>query len=1123
VSDNNPDTSGLFTPGPSFDSAPAGDTERQAIDSLRGYAYQIAASTAAWLDLDETARLYLEVAEDYATVAAETLKAVQVKDTRGSGAITLNSQSVRDAIAHYVDLVARNQKRIVHFHYLTTSVITTERRVADRPAGEAGLNYWRKAAMGGDVAPLRAILEGPNFSNEVREFVRSRDPEALRRDLLRNIHWQCGRSNFSEILREIEARLIVLGTDRYRLRAPESTRLVNVLMFHVLRKSTLKDENDRALTRADLDTLVHAATSVTVSRSAMDIIADRATSALTGALTGEAPSTLTLSSSDLDWLVPSIDIPPPRGIISRPTVKSTIADGLAAQGVVFLVGGTGVGKSVLGREVAKEFAGNFVLADVRDATPIEARWRLNAVLGRLGETASRALIIEDLNHFEDARVLLSLGRMVSALRRRDRVGLITCYRPPSARALGEIGLDARAIVEVPYFSEDEVKNVVQANSGDRTIWGKIAYLAGGSGHPQLVHAFVMGMERRGWPKSALKEVIVSGLTSEDVNAARDAARRHIVGALPEGTRILLYRLSLVMGRFDRTLALGLGALPPPVAEPGEHLDQLIGAWIEVVAKHYYRVSPLAGSAGRETLKPDEQQAVHDAIATRMLSRRTIDMSDANIAFGHALLGKSNRVLFALATSVLTATHEIRSALRDQFFLLRGARTDALVYPDSEPISRMLRLAQFKLIAEGSDSEEISKCVAVLLSEVAEAPIDELRAVFECLVLGTVLGTLSIADYVQNWINLLLRFIDIVKSGNLPLDLKRRFEGAPRERKANYYSLLFSIGAAGISSVQRLEEVFVALDAMTQERRSLLLEAYERDPSDYHIFVSSVWLAAQNKKALDWADAASRYTRMAGYAHTWGLAALAAQCYVARAIMLDEYGEDAAAALRSLDEGVAIIGDNVALSRARAKVLWRHDDHIGAVNIMRRIADQIGRDAPIERCFALREAAISAAKTDDWAQAERWFDEAKTAGERAKSEDMRPMAIGLGVDAGIASFMSGDPARAIARFAETLVALRTLDPDSSLRAAYCQRVARHAVLWLETQIEGRETIIGNQPIQMPPGTGSNPDPLAAIKELPLGPLDLAWYMLAQAEIASGEDLGIARSLHERLGKRANTCV
>jgi hypothetical protein len=156
VTDDIADTSGLFSPGPLFDSAPAGEAERQAIDSLRGYAYQVAASTAAWLDLDDSTHLYLEVAEDYATVAAGVLNAVQVKDTRASARITLNSQSVRDAIANYVKLVALNPGHGVQLRYLTTSVIAAEGRIADRPAGEAGLLYWRKAASGSLAGARRA-------------------------------------------------------------------------------------------------------------------------------------------------------------------------------------------------------------------------------------------------------------------------------------------------------------------------------------------------------------------------------------------------------------------------------------------------------------------------------------------------------------------------------------------------------------------------------------------------------------------------------------------------------------------------------------------------------------------------------------------------------------------------------------------------------------------------------------------------------------------------------------------------------------------------------------------------------------------------------------------------------
>ena len=216
--------------------------------------------------------------------------------------------------------------------------------------------------------------------------------------------------------------------------------------------------------------------------------------------------------------------------------------------------------------------------------------------------------------------------------------------------------------------------MIQANGGDPEVWGKVTYLAGANGHPQLIHAFIVGMSVRGWPRESIKEIVASGLTTEDVVAARDAARRHLIAALPEGTRKLLYRLSLIIGRFDRPLALALGVLPPPLSEPGEHFDQLIGSWVEFVSKTYFRVSPLVAAAGREVLGSDERQSIHNAIAMRTLAERTINVADVNVVFSHALLGKSEFVLFGLAMGVLSTTRQIRESLQEWFFLLRSART-----------------------------------------------------------------------------------------------------------------------------------------------------------------------------------------------------------------------------------------------------------------------------------------------------------------------------------------------------------------------------------------------------------------------------------------------------------------
>jgi len=95
----------------------AGDVERQAVASLRGYAYQVAAAALAWLDLDNNGKVYLEVAEDYATVAQHSLDAVQVKDTAESGSVTLNTEAVREAINAFVTLAASNKDRHVQLRY----------------------------------------------------------------------------------------------------------------------------------------------------------------------------------------------------------------------------------------------------------------------------------------------------------------------------------------------------------------------------------------------------------------------------------------------------------------------------------------------------------------------------------------------------------------------------------------------------------------------------------------------------------------------------------------------------------------------------------------------------------------------------------------------------------------------------------------------------------------------------------------------------------------------------------------------------------------------------------------------------------------------------------------------
>jgi hypothetical protein len=245
---------------------PFGDDARQAVAALRGYAYQITASALAWLDLGDTAQLYLEVAEDYAVIANDALKAVQVKDVR-SKSVTLTSKGVRDAIASFVQLVHWNPRKTVYLRYLTTASIGKERAFAHRPCGEAGLVYWRKAESNASVGPLRAILESGLFSESVQEFVRARNDEQLRAELIRRISWDCTASDITAVHNDLERRLTVLAMNLFEVPPTEARRLPATVVHHVLKKAILSDARCRELTRAELYEVLEQATSVSVPRA----------------------------------------------------------------------------------------------------------------------------------------------------------------------------------------------------------------------------------------------------------------------------------------------------------------------------------------------------------------------------------------------------------------------------------------------------------------------------------------------------------------------------------------------------------------------------------------------------------------------------------------------------------------------------------------------------------------------------------------------------------------------------------------------------------------------------------------------------------------------------------------
>jgi hypothetical protein len=1087
-----------FSAGPRLSTPPLGDPSREAVASLRGYAYQLYSSALAWMDLQPQDELYLEVSEDYAVAAEGALRAVQVKDT-GPSTVTINSEGIRDAIDSFVGLVQLNPHINIFVRYLSTSPIGRERAAADRAAGKPTLEYWRLAAMAADVAPLRKILLAVGLSERVQQFINERDDQALRDEFLKRLQWDCGQPDLRVIQDTLTARLTRFCSEKLGLYADDGEQLVGTVLMHIL--NTIVQVKPRRLDHFDLRKLLENATTIRVPRSAANAIIEAAVGRLAGQpLENAAIIPIVLATE--------ADLPLPRILAARRNLLDQVTKRVHEHGAVIITGSSGRGKTTIARLASRELGGDSRVVDLRNASALETITKLRQAALELSATRSRAVILDDLNEANDPNVWGAWARLLSTARRNDIVCLITAYNPPSGRALTEAGLNPSACVAVPDLSLEEVQEMVVAGEG-HPKWAQTVYFAGAFGHPQLVNALVSGLRARAWPDDELKRLQLFE-RSADVEAERIAARRQLVAAVPDKAKALLYRVSLMIGRFDRPIVLSLAELQPSIDAPGQQLDLLIGPWIEPFAQLQFRVSPLVANAGEETLAPAEQISVHRAVAEAYTAGNVFNIGKADATFLHALRGKSEAALLKLAIGVLMAKQSVRKDLAEWITGIRLHRTDRPIFGQEARLSVLLRLAQLVLRAPARERESIKDCWDALQREIAEAA--PAHPELEMFALGKALCDVSLAALLPDWIDLILRFDELTRNdSNLIAAFNHPVEDI---KKPTVVGMLFLLQAAGIDSVAELKAVFDRLESLPAERRADLLANAAELPSDFALFVNHAWLA-EHRRSIDWQNCARLYLEMAKQAERWGYRQLALRCYIARGVMLDEYVENPEGALAALDDAEESLGADPALSRARAKVYYRRKDHASALALLRDSADKTARNDHIEQAFMFREAGISAAETGDWVNAARWFNSAQSAASEARIGDMAMMAIGLVADHGIAEFQAGNLPKAIECMSNALAGLGQFDAASSLRAGYLHRVVRHAVLCIQLRVTGKRELVPDQPMAIVPGMCSNPEP-SDVSDLPLGHIDIAWYLLAEAEIAGDAGTAVVDSLRGRLG-------
>jgi tetratricopeptide (TPR) repeat protein len=1088
-----------------------GDKRRQATDSIRGYVYQAYQSVLAWMRLGKDEVLFLEGAEDFDVHSADGVTAIQVKDTAGSGTLTLRSGDAIAAINNFWRHQQNNPYKVVSVRFLTTALPGREK------GGEfggipTGIEYWSAAKRDASLSlePLRSLLLSLTLEPSLADFLRRSDDQAIRKDLVCSIDWDTGSKPIDGLVAAIKDDLVCFGASK-GIDSYQSEKVLDTLLRRVA--DLLSSDGERRLDYADFVREFEQATMELVSRE--EAVTLRAGTGQIAQLVKIATNPILADLS----MTPRVLGAPMRlveGAASRTDLLNYLAGILRRHGVLFLHGSTGLGKTSLAQLLADKIGGEWVWAGFRGRDPRQIAEHLKRAAFEIkAHGLQPQVVLDDLDLASLAQFERELLSLVFSLSNQGGAVVVTGPTACLSDLLAKLWLPQDCDREVPYFDESDVREVFVshglADSEKLEHWSRLTWLFT-TGHPQLVHARVRKLQARGWPPVIETDL----LKTEDLEHVRTTIRRRLIDELPsEGARYIAYRLSLMTGEFSRQMALDLAQLPPPIALPGEAFDGLVGPWIETLGNNCYRISPLLNAAGTKVLSAPEQTAVHEAIAFGFLKRGTLTPHEFGTALMHALIAKSDWALLLLAKGGLAFDYEASRAMSDAVFWFPAMALQPGQKLSTNPATDfMVRLAQFRLAAAGGQTQRALLVMDRALEVLDKFEHEELARLNEVTAYCMFLNTPEIPIPPRRTIPMLVRLMALEESNEhlaeITQELRRDDSRIMDFSGLSLVQIFFTFEAARLSGIDALDELLDALNALNEDNRERLIAALEYDAGKLaRILISSSWWKEASQNALNIKKALATFRKAIDLGKAWCSPSLVRASYIAASVLFDEYGNSPDDALAVLDEAAEAFGRADAyILKQRAMVLFRQKKDEEAVALFGQALAGDGLDV-VERAFAGRTGGIAAAHLSNWDSAERFF--LMGAAAVKEIDDLKSMAAGLKADAAFARWKQGRQTDALRLYAEVLELLEDIPIDENLQARHVHATVRHCLAWIDTSMTGTSE---SGLAELRPGACSNPEPHESLRDHSITEMSAAWGLLGNIDTRLGTGLNLMRQAEKK---------
>ena len=1065
----------------------------QAAHVVRAFRYQLLQSVQAWLDLRENEVLRLEVSEDFSIVSQERSEDVQVKHSatkKGSTSVSLRSAGVRESVKRYWERSNAGQDPIHHLTFLATSGAAREQGLIF-PNNTPGLLYWHMVANDGDTAPLRAALKEIFDGESLGEWLAG-DPEdhELRARLLQRIRFAldaAGDANLETVIID-QVSAIYLAKNHY---AEAANQCVPVLLNRVFAAASSAEETGRQLTFIDLH------------RSIEDSIPKM------GALVLNPASEL---PSESGYAVQHLLARP--GLIGRQATVEAIRNQTSNSPLIWIQGANGVGKTTLAGLLAQSRDGPWLLCDFRpysertDTRAVLPVWR-ELMFKLRSEPSSISVVLDDISASGFDLLKQRIAGLATVFAGRGSQIIVTSNHTPSSALLEELGAPQSALIDAPYFSREDVSELVaQVPAPLPNLikpWAHLIHLSTSAGHPLLAVAKTVNLRARGWPDDAFVEDF-GPEPSKAIQVTRQEARRRLLTELPsQEAGQMLKRMSTVFGGFEDGLVFKLCETDPPISNPGDSLVLLKGSWIEPGHEGDWRVSPLLADLGKE--EPIDQArrwrriAAEYWVRTGVLSARTLPL-----CFWNAFLGQHVLVLAKLDQTIQTLPPEGLRSAAGMLSPLATLRTDVSLFPEEPMIAASLRLLQVCVADAVEDQKSAISAATALLRDIEAVPHDEYRILMSIVGAWRVLTATYVhipptlqLTYLSN-----LDFITVSDSESLGPSIRGALDGLAEiaGSDVDIRGVLFAGILLRISSSEQLETMVNALEEIDPVERSNLLglaiAALEGDRSFVHNGWAKEQLAGQNLEPV-----LTCYMRMNQIVSAWEDHDLEAEFAIARSVILDEGLDDKVRALAVIDDTVNSLGSLPALIRQKSKVHRHHGEDHAAAALFLQFEEHIDQLIPVDRALALRDGGIVSAKIGQLEDAARLF--ARSRATLEEENVYEALQVGLKIEEAYVMWARRDRPNALSTLADILETLEGLDPTTSRRNQWAHKMGRAVIGFFLLDLD---------PFPIDPlpafsfGTASVLESSNKPEYFDLKPLADNWHLLEVLEIEAHVDVGIA---------------